>query len=50
MIEDERGRVELTPAVDPARYPILSVTAEPDGNPAATDPEVLRLDSRDAGG
>jgi anti-sigma-K factor RskA len=46
-----RSRVEFTAAVDPAKYPILSVTAEPgDGNPAATGPEVLRLDSRDAGG
>jgi hypothetical protein len=50
---DERGRsrVEFTAAVDPAKYPILSVTAEPgDGNPARTGPEVLRLDSRDVGG
>jgi anti-sigma-K factor RskA len=42
---DERGRsvVELTAAVDPAAYPILSVTAEPaDGNPERTGPEVLR--------
>lgn len=46
---DERGRsrVEFTAAVDPAKYPILSVTAEPgDGNPARTGPEVLRLDTR----
>jgi anti-sigma-K factor RskA len=42
---DEQGRsdVELTAAVDPALYPILSVTAEPaDGNPEPTGPEVLR--------
>jgi anti-sigma-K factor RskA len=42
---DEQGRsvVELTAAVDPALYPILSVTAEPaDGNPERTGPEVLR--------
>ncbi len=42
---DEQGRsvVELTAAVDPLLYPILSVTAEPaDGNPQRTGPEVLR--------
>ena len=42
---DEQGRsvVELTAAVDPLLYPILSVTAEPaDGNPERTGPEVLR--------
>ena len=42
---DEQGRsvVDLTAAVDPALYPILSVTAEPaDGNPERTGPEVLR--------
>jgi hypothetical protein len=45
--ERGRSRVEFTAAVDPAKYPILSVTAEPgDGNPAATGPEVLRLNSR----
>ncbi len=49
--ERGRSRVEFTAAVDPAKYPILSVTAEPgDGNPARTGPEVLRLDSSDAGG
>jgi anti-sigma-K factor RskA len=45
---DEQGRtvVELTAAVDPALYPILSVTAEPaDGNPERTGPEVLRSSS-----
>ena len=45
---DERGRsvVELTAAVDPALYPVLSVTAEPaDGNPQRTGPEVLRSGS-----
>lgn len=42
---DDQGRseVELTAAVDPAKYPGLSVTAEPgDGNPAPNGPEVLR--------
>jgi anti-sigma-K factor RskA len=42
---DERGRsrVELAAAVDPARFPVLSVTAEPaDGDPRRTGPEVLR--------
>jgi anti-sigma-K factor RskA len=42
---DEQGRslIELTAAVDPALYPVLSVTAEPgDGNPRRTGPEVLR--------
>jgi hypothetical protein len=42
---DEQGRSNVTfaAAVDPAKYPVLSVTAEPgDGNPARTGPEVLR--------
>jgi anti-sigma-K factor RskA len=42
---DENGRSHVTfaAAVDPALYPVLSVTAEPgDGNPARTGPEVLR--------
>ena len=42
---DDQGRseVELTAAVDPAKYPELAVTAEPgDGNPAPNGPEVLR--------
>jgi anti-sigma-K factor RskA len=42
---DERGRsnVQFAAAVDPAKYPVLSVTAEPgDGNPKRTGPEVLR--------
>lgn len=42
---DEQGRsdVQLTAAVDPAKYPELSVTAEPgDGDPAPNGPEVLR--------
>lgn len=42
---DERGRshADFTAAVDPKRYPVVSVTAEPgDGNPARTGPEVLR--------
>jgi anti-sigma-K factor RskA len=44
---DERGRsrVRFAAAVDPAEYPVLSVTAEPgDGNPERTGPEVLRSD------
>jgi anti-sigma-K factor RskA len=41
--EDGRSDVELTAAVDPALYPILSVTAEPgDGDPRPNGPEVLR--------
>lgn len=42
---DDHGRTEaeLTAAVDPAKYPELSVTAEPaDGNPEPNGPEVLR--------
>ena len=35
--------VTFAAAVDPAKYPVLSVTAEPgDGNPEPTGPEVLR--------
>ena len=44
---DEQGRSEVrfAAAVDPAEYPVLSVTAEPgDGNPERTGPEVLRSD------
>ncbi len=47
---DPEGRsdVAFTAAVDPAKYPVVSVTAEPgDGDPERTGPEVLRLDSRD---
>ncbi len=41
--DDGRSKVELTAAVDPSKYPELSVTAEPgDGNPAPNGPEVLR--------
>ncbi len=46
---DEQGRsaVELTAAVDPTKYPELSVTAEPgDGDPAPNGPEVLRAPLR----
>lgn len=46
---DENGRsvVDLTAAVDPTKYPVLSVTAEPgDGNPERTGPEVLRSDEQ----
>ena len=42
---DENGRSDVTfaAAVDPALYPVLSVTAEPgDGDPRPTGPEVLR--------
>lgn len=42
---DDQGRsaVDLTAAVDPAKYPELSVTAEPgDGDPAPNGPDVLR--------
>ena len=43
--DDGRSAIDLTAAVDPARYPSLSVTAEPgDGNPLPTGPEVLRAD------
>jgi hypothetical protein len=44
---DENGRssVRLVAAVDPALYPVLSVTAEPgDGDPRPTGPEVLRAE------
>lgn len=44
---DDQGvaDVNLTAAVDPAKYPVLSVTAEPsDGDPAPTGPEVLRAE------
>lgn len=42
---DEQGRtsVRFAAAVDPTKYPVLSVTAEPgDGDPEPTGPEVLR--------
>lgn len=40
-----RSRLRLTAAVDPAKYPVLSVTAEPaGGDPAWEGPEVLRSD------
>ncbi|MGI8758631.1 MAG: anti-sigma factor domain-containing protein [Acidimicrobiales bacterium] len=42
---DEQGRtsVRFAAAVDPAKYPVLSITAEPgDGDPEPTGPEVLR--------
>ena len=35
--------VSLTAAVDPAKYPVLAITAEAgDGNPAPSATEVLR--------
>lgn len=38
-----RSRVDLTAAVDPAKYPVLTITAEPgDGNPLPSSREVLR--------
>ena len=41
--EDGRSHVRFAAAVDPARYPVLSVTAEPgDGDPRRTGPEILR--------
>ncbi len=41
--EDGRSYVTFAAAVDPALYPVVSVTAEPgDGDPRATGPEVLR--------
>jgi Anti-sigma-K factor rskA len=41
--EDGRSHVRFAAAVDPAKYPVLSVTAEPgDGNPRRTGAEVLR--------
>ena len=46
---DENGRSEVTfaAAVDPALFPVLSVTAEPgDGDPRPTGPEVLRSNVR----
>jgi anti-sigma-K factor RskA len=43
--EDGRSQVQFAAAVDPAKYPILSVTSEPgDGNPARNGPEVLRAE------
>ena len=40
-----RSRLELTAAVDPAKYPVLAVTAEPgDGDPRPSDEEVLRYE------
>jgi hypothetical protein len=42
---DGRSHVRLAAAVDPARYPVVEITAEPgDGDPAATGPVVLRTD------
>jgi Anti-sigma-K factor rskA, C-terminal/Putative zinc-finger len=46
--EDGRSHARFTAAVDPGKYPVVSVTAEPgDGDPRPTGPEVLR--SRPAG-
>ena len=43
--EDGRSFVTFAAAVDPALYPVVSVTAEPgDGDPRATGPEVLRTE------
>ena len=43
--EDGRSLVTFAAAVDPALYPVVSVTAEPgDGDPRATGPEVLRAE------
>jgi len=41
--QEGRSHVRFAAAVDPARFPVLSVTAEPgDGDPRPTGPEVLR--------
>lgn len=41
--EQGRSRVDLTAAVDPERYPVITITAEPgDGDPSPTGPVVLR--------
>jgi len=38
-----RSRVTFAAAVDPAKYPVLSVTAEPgDGDPSPSGPDILR--------
>ncbi len=43
--EEGRSNVDLTAAVDPAKYPRLVVTAEPgDGDPLPTGPEVVGAD------
>lgn len=43
--ENGRSRITLTAAVDPTKFPFLSITAEPgDGNPAVTGPEVMRAE------
>jgi hypothetical protein len=44
---DEQGRSSVQFAAAPAKYPVLSVTAEPgDGNSKRTGPEVLRSTDR----
>ena len=41
--EEGRSHVRFAAAVDPAKFPVLGVTAEPgDGDPRPTGPEVLR--------
>ncbi len=41
--EQGRSRVTFAAAVDPAKYPVLSVTAEPgDGDPSPSRPDILR--------
>ena len=41
--EQGRSRVTFAAAVDPAKYPVLSVTAEPgDGDPSPSGPDILR--------
>ena len=46
--EDGRSDVSFTAAVDPAKYPVLSITAEPgDGDPAPSGDEVMRADARE---
>jgi Anti-sigma-K factor rskA len=42
-----RSHVRLAAAVDPARYPVVEITAEPgDGDPAAAGPVVMRTTIR----
>ena len=45
--EDGRSHIRFAAAVDPAKYPVISVTSEPgDGNPQRTGVEVLRSTGR----
>lgn len=43
LVTEGRSQVTFAAAVDPAKYPILSVTAEPgDGDPSPSGPDILR--------